>query len=846
MTVTVAVPAVQVQAQFTAGTWTDISAFVQNLTVTRPVTRLQGPLWQYQAGTCQVQLDNSDSRFDPDNLAGPYISSTGLRQVVTTFGPGHAGNWVAPRNLSGTTIKVETWGPGDNGGTGAGPGGGGGEYAAENTYTVIPGNSYAYVAPSGPGSNTTFDGTGVVAHHAAGVTGGTGSTNSIHFNGGNGGAAGTGSPSAVGGGGGSSGGSASAGSNGTAGNSGGAGGVAVTGGYAGGLGAQNAYYPGQAGPGPGGGGGGGASGGTAGGPGGKFSSSRGGLGRGGQVRLTYFVTITPSATVSQVLPMVPVQVTATWPPAPSPPVAVLNPTAFQGLLTVPVTSGTVTVNWSVTLSGTVGAPDANNFQIELQNAGLPFGGFLFQSVNAGTAGTYVQGSFQLTIPSGGGPLALTVKGNTPTTGAIYGGSISVTYPLFRGFADSWQESPVTYEGGYSEFVLAATDGFGVLASNNLAATSILGAGDDSGARVTRLLDIAGWDPGMRQVDTGDSAQQGTVLGASALALLQLTADTEIGELYVNGAGTAVFRHRRGIISDARSNTPQGVFGDLPGTVQPAGTELALAAVGRADDNTTIANDIQITAAGSSNLQEAQDPVSEYIYQGARSYVRTDLLLSSDAEALQYANWVLFVSKNAENRFDTVTVDPQADTVSLYPQVLGREIGDRIQAWKRPFPFFGGQSGSVTSPAALTNIVFITVTPGAYTVQWSVTLSGTIAAAELNNFGLYNGSTLIAASVNPAAAGTYPQIPQAFTVTGGAPDVKILSGGTTPTTGAVYAAYAGSGVTKDVFVRGIAHSFDATSEAWQTIWTLQSAARYGNFLTLDSATLGLLDVDALAY
>ena len=61
-------PNVQVQAQFTPGTWTDISAYALNFTVTRPVTRLQGPLWQYQAGTCQVTLDNSDGRFDPDNL----------------------------------------------------------------------------------------------------------------------------------------------------------------------------------------------------------------------------------------------------------------------------------------------------------------------------------------------------------------------------------------------------------------------------------------------------------------------------------------------------------------------------------------------------------------------------------------------------------------------------------------------------------------------------------------------------------------------------------------------------------------------------------------------------------
>jgi hypothetical protein len=96
--------------------------------------------------------------------------------------------------------------------------------------------------------------------------------------------------------------------------------------------------------------------------------------------------------------------------------------------------------------------------------------------------------------------------------------------------------------------------------------------------------------------------------------------------------------------------------------------------------------------------------------------------------------------------------------------------------------------SVTSPTTFQNIVFISsVTPGTYTVNWTVTLAGTIAAAEANNFQLYNGSTVVATSVNAAAAGTYPQAPVTFTVTSGVPDIKVLSGAATPTTGAVYGA-----------------------------------------------------------
>lgn len=103
---------------------------------------------------------------------------------------------------------------------------------------------------------------------------------------------------------------------------------------------------------------------------------------------------------------------------------VTNPAAFQTLVSVPVGAGLLTANWLVTLAGTLGAADANNFQIALTGAGLPFGGFLAQSVNAGAAGSYSQAAVSVVVPAGGATLVLQVKGNTPTTGAVYGGTVS--------------------------------------------------------------------------------------------------------------------------------------------------------------------------------------------------------------------------------------------------------------------------------------------------------------------------------------------------------------------------------------------------------------------------------------
>lgn len=67
------------------------------------------------------------------------------------------------------------------------------------------------------------------------------------------------------------------------------------------------------------------------------------------------------------------------------------------------------------------------------------------------------------------------------------------------------------------------------------------------------------------------------------------------------------------------------------------------------------------------------------------------------------------------------------------------------------------TGSVVAPAAGATIA----TTGALAqatmiVKWTVQLSGAAAAADLNNFQLRHGTTVVAASINLGAAGDYPQ------------------------------------------------------------------------------------------
>lgn len=320
----------------------------------------------------------------------------------------------------------------------------------------------------------------------------------------------------------------------------------------------------------------------------------------------------------------------------------------------------------------------------------------------------------------------------------------ITYPLFSGFADSWGDDGRNYAGRYAQSTLSATDGQKVLGKVTLPAAVPVGAGELSGARVNRVLTTAGWytGTGQRNVAAGNSSVQAYAGGDTAWNLMQAAADSEIGELYVDGAGRLTFRNRHAILEDARSAVPQAVFGDAAGTAETAGTEQAYYSVTRARDDATLANDVQATRAGGTT-QEVKDAASIARYLFPRTYANSSLILQDDVTTLNWAQWVLYVAGGDEDRFDAITLFPLRDPASLWPQALGREVGDRIQVWRRP--------PGVASP-----------------------------------------------------------------------------------------------VTRDCFIRGIAHAWDWSAGTWATTWTLQDASKYGSFLTLGNAATGQLGFNALTF
>ena len=260
--------------------------------------------------------------------------------------------------------------------------------------------------------------------------------------------------------------------------------------------------------------------------------------------------------------------------------------------------------------------------------------------------------------------------------ATYAG---VRYPIFYGFVDEW--NPDYQEPGTGTCTVTVSDAFKVLAEfDPVALGSPVGAGELSGARINRILDNAGWPTVDRRIDTGDSPMQGTVLSQNALTELKLVADSERGDLLVDADGTILFRERHARFERAASNTAQAIFGDATG-------ELEFADCLQPVNDELIKNVANVARVGGVSQTDGSDLSRVQFFP--KTFTRTDLLITTDAEALEYARWIIRQFADQDKRVEQITLDPDGIDTStdpgadLWPQVCGRQIGDRITVKRRP-------------------------------------------------------------------------------------------------------------------------------------------------------------------
>ncbi len=244
---------------------------------------------------------------------------------------------------------------------------------------------------------------------------------------------------------------------------------------------------------------------------------------------------------------------------------------------------------------------------------------------------------------------------------------STVYQVFTGFIERWDHGFRLPGGGAATVQITASDGLKLL--NSLLLNNAGEAEEASGTRVGNVLDELGWPAADRDLNTGESSviATGAQENVNALAHLELVQLSELGTLFVAGDNTMTYRSRHALLK-APLTTSQATYGD-------DAAELDFSDPLFRHDETLVYNDVRTTREGGTE-QTVSDATSQAAF-GKRTLARTGLLMTTDNEAQDQADYLLARFKDTAFRLHRMSIRPDRDAADLYPDVLGFELGTRI-------------------------------------------------------------------------------------------------------------------------------------------------------------------------
>ena len=237
--------------------------------------------------------------------------------------------------------------------------------------------------------------------------------------------------------------------------------------------------------------------------------------------------------------------------------------------------------------------------------------------------------------------------------------------VFYGSIDDWN---LTYDvSGYSTAGAVISDGFTYFAQQVL--TAHTATSQLTGARIAAVLDRSeiNWPASLRDLETGGMILQADVVsdGTNALDYLQLVNFSEPGALFMGADGSIVFKDR----TDAPVSTGLVAFTD-------DGTGVPFVDVQVVYGSELLYNFIQIERA-SGGTATASDSDSQNSY-GVVALVQSGLLMNTDADAQDLADYLLGKYSEPEYRFESLTVALEDLSSGNQTAVLSLEIGDIAQ------------------------------------------------------------------------------------------------------------------------------------------------------------------------
>jgi len=227
--------------------------------------------------------------------------------------------------------------------------------------------------------------------------------------------------------------------------------------------------------------------------------------------------------------------------------------------------------------------------------------------------------------------------------ATYSG---VTYPIFSGFITSYVNTQPKDATEVAYTTIQAVDAYRLAQNAQVSTVTGATAGNLSGTRINQILDQISWPSSMRDIDAGLTTMQadpGTT--RTSLAALQTVADSEYGAIYVDASGSFVFQDRS-VTTLSISGTPT-LFADN-------GTGIKYAnAVWKLDD-TLVFNSATVTRTGGSPMVATNSAsIDKYFIH---SYFLNNLLMQTDAVALDYAQAYVAARAETSIRCDAVELD----------------------------------------------------------------------------------------------------------------------------------------------------------------------------------------------
>lgn len=272
--------------------------------------------------------------------------------------------------------------------------------------------------------------------------------------------------------------------------------------------------------------------------------------------------------------------------------------------------------------------------------------------------------------------------------ALYGG---VLYPIFTGYIQKYNNNYYRGNTDLSRVVLQSVDAFGLFSATYLTTVTGAATGDTVKQRIDKVLDQIAFPSNLRDLDTGDTLlanDPGTQ--RSVLEILQNLENTELGGIFVDASGRIGFQSRNDIVrSQASVGGTDLVFADAPFAFF-----IVYQSANVLYDDTYLVNDVTVQRTTVNTTPpylpqnvKSQPSIDKYFVHAGE---RKDVLLQTDAEALDMARMLLAVRKDPETRVDEVVLNlyDVQQTTNLQTTAISLEMLTRIIVRKEfPSPGF---------------------------------------------------------------------------------------------------------------------------------------------------------------